>query len=106
MTGERHRPKYRGETLLEVPGRDVARNTGERRCSKYREEASLGMAGEGGRPRRQGESSDGAFERDLKQFAGLDGKLHRQLGQDFLGVAVHYQTDSVLRSYPPLIAVK
>ena len=29
------------------------------------------------------------LERDLKEFLGLDSKLHRQLGQHLTGISVH-----------------
>ena len=50
--------------------------------------------------------SNGSLQRHAQQLLRLDGKLHRQFLNHLLGIAVHYQADSLLRGYAALVAVE
>ena len=47
-----------------------------------------------------------AFKRNLQQFLGLNGKLHRQLVDYLLGITVYNQAYSILCLYTPLLAIE
>ena len=51
-------------------------------------------------------SAYGAFEGDLQEFLGFDGKLHRELVHHLLGVAVDYEADGFLGGDAALVAVE
>ena len=39
-----------------------------------------------------GQSSDATFQADAKQLLSLNGKLHRELVDDFFGITIHDET--------------
>ena len=47
-----------------------------------------------------------SFKRNLKKFLRLNGKLHRELVHNLLGIAVDNKPDGLLCGYASLIAVK
>ena len=50
--------------------------------------------------------SHGAFERDAEQFLRLDGKLHGQLVEHFLGISVHNQAHGLFCRDAALVAIE